>query len=321
MKSSLFLLTLISLSASVVAEDFSYQQSPGYYRMMVGNVEVTAVSDGTVVVPLKKLLTNITPEKLTQRMAEASMTPDAETSINAFVVNNGKERILIHTGAGELFGDKGGHLIENLRAAGYPAESIDKVLLTHIHADHSGGVSLKGKPAFPNAKVYVEKKDVDFWLNPAHMKDVEESQRHTFTQSQQTMGPVIKAGLMQAFTAPSRITPEIQALPAAGHTPGSVLYVLESEGQKMVFWGDIIHAEAVQMPEPQVAIHFDVNQIEAVRTRERVLADAAQQDYWIAAAHIAFPGFGHVKKQAKGYRWVAANYSRQLKPALKISPE
>lgn len=316
MKTALFLFSLLSLSASAFADGFTYQQAPGYYRMMVGKVEVTAVSDGTVVVPLKKLLTNITPEALTQRMAEASMTPDAETSINAFVVNNGKERVLIDTGAGELFGDKGGHLIENLRAAGYPPESIDKVLLTHIHADHSGGMSLKGKPSFPNAKVFVEKKDVDFWLNPAHMNDVEESQRHTFKESQQTMEPAIKAGLVQAFTAPSRITADIQALPAAGHTPGSVLYVLESDGQKMVFWGDIIHAEAVQMPEPRVAIHFDVDQAQAVKTRERVLADAAQQGYWIAAAHIAFPGFGHVKKEVEGYRWAAANYSRQLKPAL-----
>lgn len=117
--------------------------------MMLGDWQITAVSDGTVVVPLDKLLTHITPQKLRQRMAEDAMTPAAETSINAFVINTGRKLILVDTGAGELFGSAGGHLLENLRAAGIAPEDISLVLLTHIHADHSGGVEYRGKPGFP----------------------------------------------------------------------------------------------------------------------------------------------------------------------------
>ncbi|CAH6362946.1 MBL fold metallo-hydrolase [Pantoea agglomerans] len=306
--------SLIAFSPVYAAEQTSArdQQAPGYYRMTLGKLRITAVSDGTVTVPLNKLLTNISPEKLNQEMARDSMTLQAETSINAFVIDNGKQRILVDTGAGELFGHNGGHLLTNLAAAGYPAESIDAVLLTHIHADHSGGVSRAGKPAFPKAEVFVDKRDVDFWLNPANVSRVEASQVHTFAESERTLRPVINAGLLKTFMAPATLPGGIRAESTAGHTPGSVLYRVESEGQSLVLWGDIIHAKAVQMPDPEVAIHFDVNQKQAITTRERVLKQAADQGYWVAAAHIAFPGLGHVQHEGNAYRWVPANYTTQL---------
>ncbi|WP_437616006.1 MBL fold metallo-hydrolase [Erwinia sp. V71] len=299
----------LALSAAVTPLD---QQAPGYYRMTLGKLRITAVSDGTVTVPLDKLLTHISPQQLKERMASDAMTPQAETSINAFVIDNGQQQVLVDAGAGDLFGHNGGHLLENLAAAGYPADSIDAVLLTHVHADHSGGVSRNGKPAFPHARVYVAQQDIDFWLTPANSSKVEASQRHTFAESEQTLRPVIAAGQLVTFTPPATVFAGIKAVPAAGHTPGSVLYEIESDGQKLVLWGDIIHAKAVQMPDPHVAIHFDVNQAQAVQTREKVLAQAAQQGYWVAAAHIAFPGLGHVQKEGSGYRWVAANYTTQL---------
>lgn len=288
------------------------QQAPGYYRMTLGKLRITAVSDGTVTVPLDTLLTHVSPEKLREAMARDALTPQAETSINAYVIDDGKKRVLVDTGAGELFGRNGGHLLTNLAAAGYPAETIDTVLLTHIHADHSGGVSRAGKPAFPKAEVFVDKRDVDFWLNPANVNRVEASQAHTFAESERTLRPVITAGRLKTFLAPATLPGGIRAESTAGHTPGSVLYRVESEGQTLVLWGDIIHAKAVQMPDPDVAIHFDVNQQQAVSTRERILRQAADQGYWVAAAHISFPGLGHVQRDGQGYRWVPGNYTTQL---------
>jgi len=316
MKLLLTLLTTLAISANSLAAAAPVTpldaQAPGYYRMMLGKLRITAVSDGTVTIPLDKLLTHISTDKLRQQLANDAMTPQAETSINAFVIDNGQQRVLVDAGAGDLFGHNGGHLLENLAAAGYPAETIDAVLLTHIHADHSGGISRQGKPAFPNAQVFVEQKDVDFWLNPVNAEKVEASQKHTFAESEQTIRPVIKAGRLKPFTAPATVFAGIKATSTAGHTPGSVMYRVESEGQTLVLWGDIIHAKAVQMPDPHVAIHFDVDQQQAIKTRERVLKQAAQEGYWVAAAHIAFPGFGHVKSDGSGYRWVAANYTTQL---------
>ncbi|WP_312773510.1 MBL fold metallo-hydrolase [Atlantibacter hermannii] len=313
-----FLLTLvISLLVTppllAAPETVAYdQQAPGYYRMTLGKLRITAVSDGTVTVPLNTLLTHITPAKLRQAMARDAMTPQAETSINAYVIDDGRTRILVDAGAGELFGHNGGHLLTNLAAAGYPAESIDAVLLTHIHADHSGGVSRSGKPTFPKATVFVDKRDVDFWLNPANISKVEPGEAHTFAESERTLRPVINAGKLSTFEAPATLPGGIRAESTAGHTPGSVLYRVESEGQTLVLWGDIIHAKAVQMSEPEVAIHFDVDQQQAIATRKKVLSEAADQGYWVAAAHISFPGLGHVQREGKAWRWVPANYTTQL---------
>jgi len=305
----------MALSASALAGPESVPpdtQAPGFYRMTLGKLRITAVSDGTVTIPLDKLLTHISPQQLRDRMASDAMTPQAETSINAYVIDNGQQRVLVDAGAGDLFGHNGGHLLENLAAAGYPAESLNAVLLTHIHADHSGGVSRSGKLAFPNARIYVEKKDADFWLTPDNVKKVAASQAHTFAESERTLRPVIDAGRLSTFSAPATVFAGIRAIPAHGHTPGSVLSRVETEGQTLVLWGDIIHAKSVQMPDPHVAIHFDVDQKKAVQTREAVLAQMAQEGNWVAAAHIAFPGLGHVKRDGSGYRWVAANYTTQL---------
>lgn len=302
---------LLMTTAAAQAADTT-QQAPGYYRMTLGKLTVTAVSDGTVTIPLDQLLVPIDKETLQRRMAEDAMTPQAETSLNTFVIDDGKQRVLVDTGAGQLFGNNGGHLLENLRAAGYPADSINAVLLTHVHGDHSGGVSQQGKPTFPNADVYVDKRDPDFWLNDANQSKVEESQRHTFKESADALNPLIAAGKLKTFSAPARLPLGIQAQAAYGHTPGSVTYRVESEGQTLVLWGDIIHAKAVQMPEPQVAIHFDVDRRQAIATRERILAQAAKEGFWVAAAHISFPGLGHVQREGNGYRWVPANYSTQL---------
>lgn len=308
----LLALTTVGLSVSAMAAvplSTHQPQAPGYYRMAMGDWQITAVSDGTVAVPFGKLLTNITPEKLQARMAQANLPVNAETSINAFVINTGKQLILVDAGAGALFGDAGGHLPENLRAAGIDPAAIDTVLLTHIHADHSGGVQRDGKPVFANATVRVDQRDVDFWLNPAHAKDVEEGQRHTFAESERSLRPVIDAGKLSAFRAPVQIMPGIDAVPAPGHTPGSVIYRVTHGGKTLMLWGDIIHAHPVQLPQPKVAIHFDVNRQQAVATREKVLAQVAREGDWIAAAHIAFPGIGKVMKAGQGYRWVPINYS------------
>ncbi|WP_229416005.1 MBL fold metallo-hydrolase [Pseudoduganella armeniaca] len=113
-------------------------QAPGWYRTMVGDAEVTALSDGTVTIPLDQLLTQTTPARVAARLARSYLGTQVETSINAFLVNTGTHLVLVDTGAGALFGPGAGRLQDSIRAAGYRAEDIDAVLLTHIHGDHSG---------------------------------------------------------------------------------------------------------------------------------------------------------------------------------------
>ena len=94
-----------------------------------------------------------------------------------------------------------------------------------------------------------------------------------------------------------------------GHTAGHSTYVIQSQGQKLVLWGDLLHVAAVQFAEPSVTIQFDTDSKAAAVQRKKAFADAAKQGYWVAAAHLPFPGIGQLRVEGKGYAWIPANYS------------
>jgi glyoxylase-like metal-dependent hydrolase (beta-lactamase superfamily II) len=235
-------------------------------------------------------------------------TSPTELSINAFLINTGSKLILVDTGAGELFGPhSGGLLLRNLSAAGYKPEQVDAILLTHIHADHSGGLSIGGKLMFPNALVYVDKRDPDFWLSAA-AEAANPNMKGTFKSSHQTVDPVVKAGKLRPYDGAIEIFPGIHSVPAYGHTPGHSGYLIESKGQRLLLWGDVIHSAEAQFADPGVAIEYDVDHDAAVATRKRLLSLAAKQGVLVGGAHISFPGLGHVKVQGDGYAWAPVPY-------------
>lgn len=300
------------------AAPFSATHASGVQRMALGAFEVTALSDGTVTIPLDKLLTGVTPATLAAALGRAKLAPMAETSINAFLINTGAALVLVDTGAGDSFKDqvpaRAGRLLDSLRNAGYTPEQVDAVLLTHIHGDHSGGLSKDGKARFPNALVYVDRREAEFWLNRDNLKKAGAGQAHAFDEAAAMLGAYVAAGRLKTFDGAGAGelvpgVPGIRALPSYGHTPGHSRYVIESEGQKLVLWGDLIHAGAVQFPYPGTTIRFDVDSKAAALQRAREMADAARQGYWVGAAHLPFPGIGQVRAEGKAYQWVPVNYS------------
>jgi glyoxylase-like metal-dependent hydrolase (beta-lactamase superfamily II) len=283
-------------------------QAPGFYRMMLGNTEITVLSDGTAPRDVDKIMSK--PEEIRQTLARDHQVLPIEISINAFLINTGSKLILVDTGAGELFGPhSGGQLIANLRAAGYQPEQIDAVLLTHIHADHSGGLSMGGRRVFPNALVYVDKHDPDFWLSAAAEAKASAEKKTTFHQSHATIDPYVAAGKLHPFDAATELFPGIRAMPAYGHTPGHTSYMVESKGERLLLWGDIIHVAEVQFSDPEITIDYDVDRNAAITSRKRLMADAAGQGYLVGGAHISFPGLGHVRADTKGYTWIPLPYS------------
>ncbi|MCD4502724.1 MBL fold metallo-hydrolase [Chromobacterium piscinae] len=291
-------------------------QAPGFYRMMLGAFEVTALSDGTVAVPLDQLLHN-PPADTARRLAQAHLGTKTETSINAFLIHTGSHLALVDTGAGDLFGQAGGQLLDSIRAAGYRPEDIDTVLLTHIHADHSGGLTRQGKRMFPAADIRVNQRDVDFWLNPVNAGKVAKEERHAFADSEAALRPYIEAGRLKPFDDGAELLPGIRAVSGAGHTPGHTLYLVESEGKKLMLWGDLIHAQDVQFAKPGVTIRFDVDAKVAAKQRLARMDEAAREGWLVGAAHIRFPGLGYVRRDGAGYAWQPVPYSLAgLKPAI-----
>jgi glyoxylase-like metal-dependent hydrolase (beta-lactamase superfamily II) len=101
----------------------------------------------------------------------------------------------------------------------------------------------------------------------------------------------------------------IRARPAYGHTAGHTNYVVESDGAKLVLWGDLMHVPAVQFSRPDVTIRYDSDSALAAETRARLFAEAAREGYLVGAAHIPFPGLGHLRTDGKSFVWVPSNYT------------
>ncbi|RYX94199.1 MAG: MBL fold metallo-hydrolase [Comamonadaceae bacterium] len=285
-------------------------QAPGYYRVMVGSFEVTAISDGTVSLPVAKLLNN-KAGKSAAALKKDFLGETVETSVNTYLVNTGSKLVLIDTGAAGLFGPTLGNLLNNIRAAGYQPAQVDEIYITHMHPDHVGGLMAGGAVAFPNATLRIDKADADFWLSETNMNGAPADAKGFFQGAMASVNPYVQAGKLKTFEGNTELVPGIKAQAAHGHTPGHNIYVVESGGQKLVLWGDLMHVAAVQFEEPGVTIQFDSDSKAARRQREAAYADAAKNGYLVGAAHLSFPGLGHLRKATggKGYVFVPVNYT------------
>lgn len=288
-------------------------QAPGYYRMMLGDFEVTALSDGTVGLHVEKLLQGTTPKKVESALAKWRLGLPLETSVNGYLVNTGSKLVLIDAGAGGLFGPTLGNLVTNLKASGYTPEQVDEIYITHMHPDHVGGLAADGKSVFPNAVVRADQADADFWLSAANLEAAPKDSKGFFQGAQASLKPYVDAGRFKAISADEELVSGIKAVATHGHTKGHRNYVVESKGQKLVLWGDLMHVAAVQFTTPAVTIAFDTDQKAALAQRRKAFADAAKQGYFIGASHLSFPGIGHLSAQGAGYSFQPTNYTTSLK--------
>ena len=283
---------------------------PGYYRMMLGEFEITALSDGTVALPVDQLL-KAPKAELKQALAKNHLSTPLETSVNGYLINTGAKLVLVDTGAAGLFGPTLGKLATNLRNAGYQPEQVDEIYITHMHPDHVGGLMNGDTMVFPNATVHADKADADFWLSQANLDKAPADAKGFFQGAQASLNPYVKAGKFQPFDGDTELLPGIRAVVTHGHTPGHSVYVVESKGQKLVLWGDLMHVASVQFEHPGVTIAFDSDSKTAAAVRKKAYAEAAKQGYLVAGAHLSFPGIGRLRAEGRGYTFLPVNYSSQ----------
>jgi glyoxylase-like metal-dependent hydrolase (beta-lactamase superfamily II) len=168
-----------------------------------------------------------------------------------------------------------------------------------------------GKVVFSNARVFVGKPDIDFFFNDDNQKKTGYGKNY-FDVAQKTLKPYLDAGKVVPFSGTSEILPGLTGTVHPGHTPGSAFYTLTSKGEKITFVGDIIHAAAVQFPQPAVTITYDEDENKAASVREHAFADFVKNKDLIAAPHLPFPGIGYVTKGEKGgYAWVPVTYTNR----------
>jgi glyoxylase-like metal-dependent hydrolase (beta-lactamase superfamily II) len=276
--------------------------------MTLGGFDVIALSDGSHPFPVDSVMIDTSKEAVGAALAGDDLALPLQGSINAFLVNTGEKLVLIDTGAGALYGACCGRLLANLRLAGYAPEQVDEILLTHLHKDHVGGVLQAGKIAFPNAVLRVARADADYWRDAGSRARAPEFLRSFFDSASEALAPYAAAGRLQPFDGDTEVVPGIRSVSEPGHTPGHTAYLVESRGQRLLVWGDIVHVAPVQLKDPRASLKYDSSDAAAQRTRRSLLERAAREHLWIGAAHISFPGLGHVRRDGAGYRWIPANY-------------
>lgn len=311
---ALSLVALATLAGSAGAKaPLAKVAAPGWYRMMLGDFEVTALSDGTVQLPMDKILTNTTPAKVEAALKNAHLKTPVETSVNGYLINTGTKLVLIDAGAGSLFGPTLGKLVASLKASGYKPEQVDEIYITHMHPDHVGGLVANGKIVFPNATVRAAKAEGEMWLSQANLDKAPNEAKGFFQGAMASLNPYVKAGKYKPIEGDTELVPGIRAMAAPGHTPGHTVYEITNKDQKLVVWGDLMHVAAVQFAEPGVAIQFDADSSKAVEARKKAYADSAKQGYLVAIAHVSFPGLGWVRTEGAGFEWIPVNFINSSK--------
>jgi glyoxylase-like metal-dependent hydrolase (beta-lactamase superfamily II) len=268
----------------------------------VGDFTVTAVSDG-VLYSNHDVILGVDKDD-SARLTGVPYGQPLPLDVNSFLIRYNGKLILSDAGSGHTMQPTLGKLPQNLRAIGADPASIDFIMLTHLHSDHSLGlVDEQGRAVFAKAELIVHEVEAAFWLDRALQdNDPERITRNSKAQ--------------RAVTAPYRgrirrikdgeVLPGITAMLRPGHTPGHTNWLLQSGGEKIVIWGDIVHLAAVQLARPEARLIYDVDSDQAAVTRQRVLEWAANERLCVAGAHIGFPGFGTVKRTGDRFAIEAA---------------
>ncbi|WP_127564049.1 MBL fold metallo-hydrolase [Stenotrophomonas indicatrix] len=309
------LLALSSLPLAAQAEATSpapTQQVPGVQHQRIGALQVTALFDGVVALGRQEVVD--VPPTLVSRLLEGRYVPEdkkgLQTAINAFLVRQGKHLTLVDAGTAQCFGPDQGQVLGNLRAAGVDPAEIDEVLLTHAHPDHLCGIlDAQGRPAYPNATVWLSKADARYWLDPASEATAPQGVRFAFALARKAIAPYQAAGRLHTFQPGDALPGQAVAMDTHGHTPGHVSYRFDSQGQSLLVWGDVLHFHAVQFAHPEAAFEADSDRTAATASRRSLLQEATAKGWWVAGAHLPFPGLGHVRSEGKAYAWVPAEYS------------
>jgi glyoxylase-like metal-dependent hydrolase (beta-lactamase superfamily II) len=300
----------LAWSSADAQTPMSNDATPGWYRMRLGQFEITALADGTLELPVDKIFTKINPTRIHSMLARAYLSNDVELTVNAFLVNTGTKLVLIDTGTGtsQMFGSKLGRLLFNLRASGYSPEQVDEIYVTHMHTDHIGGLMRDGKPGFTHATVRADVREAAFYLSQAKMDAAPADEKEDFESAMTIFKPYIAENRFKPFDGGAELTAGIRAVPAPGHTPGHTIYVIESMGERMVVWGDLMHVAAIQFPQPSATIQTDWNTKLSAQQRRTNFAEIAKNGFYVAAAHVAFPGIGKLRAEGDGYAWVPISY-------------
>ena len=317
---TLFASTAAALAAPVILTRASFAQDasentvavyPQTKSFKIGKFSVSTIRDGKVVgeKPHETFGTNQKPEDVAAAL-EANMLPP-DKFINSFapaLVDTGSDVVLFDTGFGEGGRERGnGQLISGLQSLGYEPGQVTAVVLTHMHGDHIGGLMEGGKPAFENARYFAGQVEYDFWKDPARAGTPAENGHKGVLKN-----VVPLAEKMTFIKEGSEVVPGIVAHEAFGHSPGHLIFRLDSEGRGLFITGDTANHYVLSLQHPDWEARFDADKAAAAATRRKVFDMVAAEKLPFVGYHMPYPAVGYVEKSGDGYRFVPETYQFEL---------
>ena len=285
-------------------------------QWQIGDVKITRIVEMQVAGGTKFILPQATREACQpiDWMAPHFMDEDGNLimSIHALIVDTGDRRIIIDTCIGNdkernipTWSHLQTNFLQDIADAGYPRESIDTVMCTHLHVDHVGWNTMlvdgEWLPTFPNARYLLAEKEWTYW-------DANEDEKVYGPVLADSVRPVVEAGLVDLVSETHQVCPEVCLEPTPGHTPGHVSVHITSNGAEALITGDCIH-HPVQMTRTDWCSSADYDQEQGQVTREGLLEKYVDQDVLIIGTHFATPTAGHIKALDSGGYWLDVQQS------------
>lgn len=288
-------LTGMAATKSFAAAEMMGVGATRFNRVKLGGFEVTTLLAGTRAVgePQKIFGMNVSAEEFAAASDAANIPTDqAQFFFTPTVVNTGAELVLFDTGLNAA------GITGALAAAGYTAEQVDVVVITHMHGDHIGGLMEETTKTFPNARYVTGSAEFNAWDGAANER-FEAKVRplaDEFTMIED--GAAVAGG--------------ITAMAAFGHTPGHMAYMLESEGRQLVLGADFANHYVWSLAYPDWEVRFDRDKAAAAATRRRMLNMMAADKIPFVGYHMPWPGVGYVETRGEGFHYVPASYQLML---------